>query len=489
MTGTNFLGASPPGFFVSWQNYPKVAVAPLSALPSEVNEVSDLPEKWYGLSQEKIISFRESLLRSYKTMPVSLASDPNYELIDFQEIAMSSSLFELEVNLAEKPRAEVSFDSFSAPVGPSAKLDKVNLIENPKIPKELEYYSSDTDAKSNTALIDLFQKGFAVSSLAKVLSSGALGVKKNRKLVPTRWSITAVDSNISKFFIDEKLPQFKVLDTFKLFHSKYLDNDFWILLMPYPWSFEAIECWLPGGVWTQGATSFNVLSDFELNSGLKGYPEQTEGAYFAGRLAVTEYLFEKKLIFFALYLTTLIKESTKNKQRKHSSKGHGRFQKTLHHEITNHRARHKGDSSGTTDCAVSNCRAHGHSIRHTPARNVQFDRHPTEGGSGFSALREYRNPSPRGQSRTREAQPPQSGGLFGIDVTGGFFGMQAVSYGVGRSVMFESPGQSGRPTLQANAVRGPSPGPRPRSRSVSPSRGPGSSSMGGRGFVARGVPE
>ena len=39
--------------------------------------------------------------------------------------------------------------------------------------------------------------------------------------------------------------------------------------------------------------------------------------------------------------------------------------------------------------------------------NVQFDRHPTEGGSGFSALREYRNPSPMGQSRTREAQPPQ----------------------------------------------------------------------------------
>ena len=52
--------------------------------------------------------------------------------------------------------------------------------------------------------------------------------------------------------------------------------------------------------------------------------------------------------------------------------------------------------------------------------NVQFDRHPTEGGSGFSALREYRNPSPRGQSMTREAQPQQSGGLFGIDVTGDY---------------------------------------------------------------------
>ena len=118
--------------------------------------------------------------------------------------------------------------------------------------------------------------------------------------------------------------------------------------------------------------------------------------------------------------------------------------------------------------------------------NVQFDRHPTEGGSGFSALREYRDPSPRGQSRTREAQPPQSGGLFGIDLTWGLFGMQGGSYVGGKSVMFESPGQSRRPTLQANAVRGPSPGPRPRSRSVSPSRGGGSTSIGGRGFVSRG---
>ena len=55
--------------------------------------------------------------------------------------------------------------------------------------------------------------------------------------------------------------------------------------------------------------------------------------------------------------------------------------------------------------------------------NVQFDRHPTEGGAGFSALREYMAPSPRMQSRMREAQPPQSVGLFGMDVTGGLFGM------------------------------------------------------------------
>ena len=61
--------------------------------------------------------------------------------------------------------------------------------------------------------------------------------------------------------------------------------------------------------------------------------------------------------------------------------------------------------------------------------NVQFDRHPTESGGGFSALREYRAPSPRVQSRTREAQPTSSGGLFGIDVTGGLFVMSGGSFG------------------------------------------------------------
>jgi hypothetical protein len=295
MVGTDFVGASPPGFFVSWQNYPKVAVAPLSALPSEVSSISDLPEKWYGTPQEKIISFRESLLRSYKTMPVSLASDPNYELISFQEIAMSSSMFEMEVSLANKPVCETSFDSFSAPLGPSAKLNKLQLLENPSIPKEIDYYNSDTDALANTALINLFLKGFPVSSLAKILSSGALGVKKKRRIVPTRWSITAVDSNLSKFFIKEKLPQNKLIDSFELFHSKYLDNDFWVMLLPYPWNFELVEVWLPGGVWNRDATEFNVLSDHELNSGLVGYPKETEGAYFAARLAITEYLYEKKL--------------------------------------------------------------------------------------------------------------------------------------------------------------------------------------------------
>ncbi|MDD4250666.1 MAG: Nre family DNA repair protein [Candidatus ainarchaeum sp.] len=294
LKNNSFSGATPPGFFVSWNNYPNVSVAPLSALPEEISPISDKPEEWFGLSQEKIISFRESLLRSHKTMPVSLASNPNYELLDFQEIAMTDIIVDVEVSLKKSPKLETTFDSFSAPLGPSAELEKISFTNNVRVPQKVDYFVSDTDAKSNTALIELFKDGFPVSFLAKVLSSGALGVKKDRKLVPTRWSITAVDSNISKHFIENNLSQNKIIDSFKLFHSNYLDNDFWILLLPFAWSFEQIEVWLPGGIWNVNSKEFQILSDYELNSGLKGYPKETEGAYFASRLAITEFLVDRK---------------------------------------------------------------------------------------------------------------------------------------------------------------------------------------------------
>ncbi|MDD3159447.1 MAG: Nre family DNA repair protein [Candidatus ainarchaeum sp.] len=291
----NFSGFSPPGFFVSWNNYPKVAVAPLSMAQSESVQISDLPEKWYGLPQEKIISFRESLLRSYKIMSVNLAKNPNYELLNFQELTMSKKNINVEVNLDSKPKLDTSFDSFSAPMGPSAKLKKISFSSNISIPKKLDYYNRDVDVKSNVALIDLYESGIAVSTLAKVLSSGSLGVKKNRKIVPTRWSITAVDNNISKYFINEKIIENKIIDNYKLFHSNYLDNNFYILLLPFAFSFEQIETWLPGGIWNAGAKDYQILSDYELTAGLKGYPSETEGAYYAARLAVVEYLNRNKI--------------------------------------------------------------------------------------------------------------------------------------------------------------------------------------------------
>ena len=61
----------------------------------------------------------------------------------------------------------------------------------------------DGDLKASDAVVELYKKGVDSGSIHKVLSVGMLGLKKNRKLVPTRWSITAADDMISSRLVKE----------------------------------------------------------------------------------------------------------------------------------------------------------------------------------------------------------------------------------------------------------------------------------------------
>jgi len=50
-----------------------------------------------------------------------------------------------------------------------------------------------TMQKSVTALNELYKSNVEIDHLQKLLSVGTLGLKTQRKMVPTRWSITATD--------------------------------------------------------------------------------------------------------------------------------------------------------------------------------------------------------------------------------------------------------------------------------------------------------
>lgn len=290
-----FSGSSPPSIFVSWKNYPNVSIAPLApAVVDEKNFILDAPEQWYGFHSSRIVSMREQLIQSHVRMNAFEAANPSYELLDLQEIVMAEKPVELEIELQHKPLPRLSFHESVAPMGPSAALEDLRLVSNPIIPKKIDYLVSDVSAKSSTALLELYGGGVPVSTLYKLLSAGTLGVKNRRKLVPTRWSITAVDSNISKSMVEEKVKGFQQISDFRLFHSNYLDNDFWVLLIPSAWSFEQLETWLPGGIWTQNETGFSVVHDHEFYSGRKDYASNVEGAYYSSRLAVAEYLLREK---------------------------------------------------------------------------------------------------------------------------------------------------------------------------------------------------
>ncbi|MDP6898652.1 MAG: hypothetical protein QF429_01305, partial [Candidatus Nitrosopelagicus sp.] len=76
--------------------------------------------------------------------------------------------------------------------------------------------------------------------------------------------------------------EYSVIDSFNVFYFNHLGNLFSVILFPHRWIFEMQEAWHSNG-------SIGFGNDFENSQGIDHDPA-IAGAYFAGKLAVTEYL-------------------------------------------------------------------------------------------------------------------------------------------------------------------------------------------------------
>ncbi|MEK6972830.1 MAG: hypothetical protein AABW72_02215 [archaeon] len=285
--GKEFTGSSPPGIFVSHFNYPKIPVSIVSLAEQNENaNYYDTPELWFNKPQEEILAMRHELIHASKTHDKSEPQNPGKELLDMQELALSRNFQDLDVSLKKMPEADVSFCDVLAPIGPKAQLEKFSFIDNPKVFQKAERIFYDTDAKSSIAIKELYSDTIPISSIYKLLSIGALGQQKKRILVPTKWAITAIDDTVSKQLVEE-IKMHQQINDYQLFQSSYLDNYFYILLIPNCWSFEMLESWLG---YTEKGGLPSIAVDFELYLGRKKYADQITGAYYSARLAVAEHL-------------------------------------------------------------------------------------------------------------------------------------------------------------------------------------------------------
>jgi hypothetical protein len=146
--------------------------------------------------------------------------------------------------------------------------------------------------KAAEAVTALYEKGVLVTRIQRAFSVGAFGLKDSRRLVPTRWSITAVDSIISKDMI-ETIKSFPEVNEYRVYESSYLDNRFEVLMMPGAWSYEAMEAWYPGTVWNPSGKHVVMFSDWEGFDGRTTYAS-IGGCYYAARLAVGELLAKER---------------------------------------------------------------------------------------------------------------------------------------------------------------------------------------------------
>jgi hypothetical protein len=201
---------------------------------------------------------------------------------------MASKPVDVEINLKEAPKFSLNTDAYLAPSGPNAKLKQARITENPKIDMKVDKVNSDTDMLANDALIYLYENNFDENFLSKLLSVGTIGLKENRKLVPTRWSITATDDIIAKNILNVLKYCNEIDQPFSHFGS-YLGNYFLILFFPHRWSYELFETYLPKASFNI-SNSIQYTTDSEPFKGRTEYAENCGGGYYSSRVPILEKL-------------------------------------------------------------------------------------------------------------------------------------------------------------------------------------------------------
>lgn len=285
--GSKVDGSSPPSVFVGRFGYPYVQIGPLSPTYYGNTEILDAPEQWFGKSINEIINYRSQLIRGMTPVNVKKPWKAGKLLEQTREVSLAEHYVETEMKLRKKPSKRFYLNGDIQPIGPTAPLENVD-IGYIQWNRYMEKYHYDTDLKAALATIKLFENGLPLSNIMRAFSMGNFGIEKNRRLVPTRWSITAVDDLIGKH-LTQKIKEYSIISNYEVYESNYIGNRFEILLMPDAWCYEAYEAWYPRTLWNPDEKKVAIVTDWEPYKGRNKYASMG-GCYYSGKLAVLENL-------------------------------------------------------------------------------------------------------------------------------------------------------------------------------------------------------
>src|SRR2546425_12509761 len=164
-------------------------------------------------------------------------------IVKAQSIARMGSSIETELKLTKAPRKILTLSEDTQPFGPSAPMERFKT-SNPSLDRRIETCYYDRDLKAAEAVNDLYSRGVLVTRIQKTFSLGMFGEGGRRKIVPTRWSITAVDSTISQNLID-RVKGYPTIDEYRVYGFDVYDNQYVAILLPEQWMVEWVEAWFP----------------------------------------------------------------------------------------------------------------------------------------------------------------------------------------------------------------------------------------------------
>ncbi len=297
-SGDAVFGSVSPSIFVGSSNYPDLSTGILSPVGHEADaEAFETSAAWYdeGVSISDVFQRRTSLLNSNRSVDATNVHDAWDGFLGVQrEVAIADRPVDVEIGLQDGPNLDfdVTADDIATPTGPRARAESADLAENPHVPRPVKKTLEDDDWRAEGAINYLYRRGFDVYDINTVLSAGALGRGEQRRLVPTRWSITAVDDTVGKY-LRGTIRGAQSVDSVQVWRNDYLGNAFWVILAPGDWEYELVEMKSPGSIWNPDPQAGLALSSAHENrDGRTGYVDETAGAYYAARLGVLEHLSE-----------------------------------------------------------------------------------------------------------------------------------------------------------------------------------------------------
>lgn len=298
VSGDSLVGSTAPSIFVGHSNYPQVSTGLLSPVGDEDRAAEYATDgAWYrqGLSIDDVVQRRTGLLNANRSAGVNVHDVWDGFVGTQREVAIADRPVDVEIGLSDRPGLDFDLpdQDTAAPRGPRTSAESAALAENPHVPRPVEKTLEDDDWRAEGAITYLYRRGFDVYEINRILSAGALGQAETRRLVPTRWSITAVDDVIGNY-LRGTLRSAPSVDETRVFANEYMGNRYWVILAPGNWEYELVEMKAPGSVWNPDPTAGTwIASDYEGYEGRTQYVDGgTAGAYYATRLAALERLAE-----------------------------------------------------------------------------------------------------------------------------------------------------------------------------------------------------
>jgi len=277
-------GFSPPYVYLPLIGSKKLLIGPSLVNPDVLNVYTD-PKYWIRLTSRQVLYIRKAGKGIFK--PADPSRDINESSISrLREISLYSGNVEVELEYV-KSRSNIIFDPYEGVTLSGGELGRIIHYSGGVADRRIEKAYGDRDLLAKDAVLYLHNSGISVYKIQQLLSVGALGSK--RKLVATRWSITAVDSMISSKLIDE-IKNYPELNEHYLGESYAVGNRIIVMMFPGKFYYEMMESWGP----FFGNRNPNVAMDYEGFLGRTNYAEEVEGAYYAARYSVARYLQEIK---------------------------------------------------------------------------------------------------------------------------------------------------------------------------------------------------